>query len=66
MVEGGLEGISFVPGQQEKRFFSSGVYGIRAVACTGCGYLSALTLDANALSKILSNKRGQGSLEKNG
>lgn len=66
MVEGVLEGISFVPDQNKKSVFASGVYGVRAVACTGCGCLSALTLDTNALLKMLSNKHNHGVVLKNG
>jgi hypothetical protein len=51
-IEGTLEGTSFVPLSKRKRWIASGVYGIRALACPGCGLLTSLSLDVESLRKI--------------
>jgi hypothetical protein len=53
LIEGTPEGISFEPKSEFKKFFSSGVYSIKAKVCPSCGQLSGLALDVEALKKIM-------------
>jgi hypothetical protein len=53
LVDGTLEGVSFVPMRQHRRRLASGVYGIKATVCVECGRISGLTIDVDALRKIL-------------
>ena len=53
LVRGSLEGLSFVPERGKKKLMSSGVYGITAMVCPGCGRISDLALDTEALRKAL-------------
>ena len=53
IVEGTLEGVSFRPSKQRKKIFASGIYGIKAKACSNCGRLIELELDTKALNKIM-------------
>jgi RHS repeat-associated protein len=53
LIEGTLEGVSFEPGSEHKKVLSSGVYGIKAMACPSCGRLSDFALNVEALKKML-------------
>ena len=53
LIEGTLEGVSFKPQSEHKKVLSSGVYGIKAMACPSCGKLSDFSLNVEALKKIL-------------
>ena len=53
LVQGTLVGVSFEPSTKKKKWIASGVYGIKAVACTACGRLSDLSLDTEALRKTV-------------
>ncbi len=53
LIEGTLEGVSFQPKSEHKRWFSSGVYGIKTTVCMECGRLSNLSLDKKVLEKIV-------------
>lgn len=53
LVEGTLEGVSFQPLSEGKKWLSSGIYGIRATACSNCGCISDLAIDTESLQKIL-------------
>ncbi len=57
VVQGSIEGVSFVPIAESKRMFATGVYGIEATVCPECGDISELRLDTGALKKILKTKR---------
>ncbi len=52
LIEGTLEGVSFEPISEHKKMLASGVYGIKAMVCTECGYLSNFNLDTETLKKI--------------
>jgi|BioPla2DNA2_1021312.scaffolds.fasta_scaffold23468_6 hypothetical protein len=53
MVNGHLEGVSFVPDAVKKHFFgTSGIYGIQTTVCPKCGRLGALKVNVAALAKI--------------
>ena len=52
VIEGTLAGVSFESTLQHKKWLSSGVYGIKAMVCSGCGHISNLSLDVEALKKI--------------
>jgi hypothetical protein len=53
MVEGTLEGVSFEPASEHKKFFSKGVYGITAMVCLSCGRMSNFSLDVHTLKNIV-------------
>ena len=53
LVEGTLEGVSFQPRSEWKKWFSKGVYGIRAKACSNCGRISDMAIDTETLRKII-------------
>jgi hypothetical protein len=53
LIEGTLEGISFQPLTEDRKWLAKGVYGIRAMACPICGFLSNLRIDKDALKAIL-------------
>jgi len=57
LVEGTLEGVSFKPLIEKKKWLSSGVYGIRAFVCYECGRISELLVDTKTLQKILKMKK---------
>ena len=57
LIEGTLEGVSFEPQSEHKKMLSSGVYGIKAMACPFCGSLSNFALNAEALKKILKRQK---------
>ena len=52
IIEGVLQGISFEPASEHKKWFASGVYGIKAKVCPKCGRLLDFSLDTNSLKKI--------------
>ncbi len=53
LIKGTLEGVSFQPLSEGKKWLSSGVYGIRGVVCSNCGRIAELTVDTATLQKIL-------------
>lgn len=53
LIEGTLEGVSFQPSSEGKKWLSSGVYGINATVCSNCGCISNVTVDVEALKKLL-------------
>ena len=53
LIEGTLEGVSFEPSRKDKKWFSSGVYGIMVTACSECGRLSDLKINVESLKKII-------------
>jgi|GEM_PF-3563042 len=57
VIEGVLEGVSFVPLREHKKTFSTGIYGINAFVCLSCGQLSHFSLDLDAFQKILKKVR---------
>ena len=56
VVEGTLEAVSFEPTSQCKKFFTRGVYGLKAVACPNCGSVYGIHLDEKELRKIIKVK----------
>jgi hypothetical protein len=52
LVEGSLEGVSFQPKSEHKKWISSGIYGINALVCPECGSLSDFKLDAGAIDAL--------------
>jgi hypothetical protein len=52
LIEGTLEGVSFQPLSEGKKWLSSGVYGIHALVCLECGLISDLSVDTKALEKL--------------
>ncbi len=56
LIDGILEGLSFVPSIFEKKIFSRGVYGIYVKVCTECGNLSNFSIDTEALNRIIKKK----------
>lgn len=51
-IKGTLEGVSFEPTSEHKKWLASGVYGIEVLACPECGRLSNFSLDTKTLKKI--------------
>jgi len=56
LVAGTLDGVSFVPAKRDRKFFSTGVYGITAMVCPQCGRLANLYMDPETLRKVLAKK----------
>ncbi len=56
LVKGRLEGLSFVPEKEEKKFLATGVYGIVAMVCPKCGRMRDFMIDTATLGKILKKK----------
>jgi hypothetical protein len=52
MISGTLEGISFEPLSEHKKWLATGVYGVKASVCPKCGRLSNLSIDIDSLKKI--------------
>ena len=58
LIEGTLEGVSFQPLSEQKRFISKGVYGVKVMACPECGHLSEFKLsDLDALRRIMKKNK---------
>ena len=57
VIEGTLEGISFIPTRENKKWFKSGVYGFKANVCQKCGCLSNISIDVRILQKIIREKK---------
>ena len=53
LIDGTLEGISFVPSFEHKKWFASGVYGIKAKACPECGRLTNFNVHVGSLKKMI-------------
>jgi hypothetical protein len=53
VIEGILEGVSFVPSSEQKKWLASGVYGIKAMVCPSCGRLYNFNVDIKSLKKIV-------------
>jgi hypothetical protein len=58
LIEGTLEGVSFQPISESKKWLSSGIYGIKVLVCVECGRLSNFSLDNKSLKELLDKKRG--------
>lgn len=56
LIEGTLEGVSFQPSCENKKLFSSGVYGIKSMVCPECGRLTNFCLNTETLTKIVKKK----------
>ena len=56
VVKGTLEAVSFVPDASKPKLMSRGVYGLSAFACSECGRLTGLQLDAAVLRRLVSGK----------
>ena len=52
-TSGILEGVSFTPSTEKRKLLSTGIYGIEGVVCVKCGQFANLSLDINALNKML-------------
>jgi uncharacterized Zn finger protein len=52
-TSGILEGVAFTPSTEKRKLLSTGIYGIEAVVCVKCGQIINLSLDINALNKVL-------------
>ena len=52
LIEGTLEGVSFQPLSEAKKWLSSGVYGIQGLVCLECGRISDLSVDTKTLEKL--------------
>ena len=52
LVEGRLEGVSFVPQKEHRKLFSSGVYGIKTLICLECGKLLELRMEDGAIETL--------------
>lgn len=53
LIEGTLEGVSFQPLSEAKKWLSSGVYGIHATACSNCGRILDMAIDTQTLRRIV-------------
>ena len=49
VLEGTLEGVSFLPSSKVKKFFATGLYGIKTTLCFECGKLNDLHFDQKAI-----------------
>jgi hypothetical protein len=58
LIEGTLEGVSFKPLSEQRKFLSTGVYGIKVMVCPECGHLSEFKLsDVEVLRKIIKKNK---------
>jgi ribosomal protein L37E len=57
LVLGTLEGVSFVPVTNKRRLITKGIYGLTALACSECGWLTSFKVDPAALKKLVEGKR---------
>ncbi len=55
-VEGTLQGVSFEPSKQRKKWLTKGVYSIEVKVCIECGHVFNLYLNTDVLKKILKDK----------
>lgn len=53
LVEGTLEGVAFQPLSEGRKWLGSGVYGIHAAVCSNCGRVSDITIDTDALRRVV-------------
>ena len=53
LLEGTLEGVSFKPSSEDKKWLAKGIYGIKAMACPECGRLSNFSIDTETLRKLM-------------
>jgi hypothetical protein len=52
LIEGTLEGVSFMPLSEKKRWIKTGIYGIKTMVCPVCGRFSNFRSDNESIAYL--------------
>jgi hypothetical protein len=56
IIDGSLEGVTFVPESRSKKLLTTGIYGLSLSVCSACGYVADIRMNIDALAKRLRDK----------